>query len=150
MAGNHRSGRIGKTNDEHRMSGTLRRDRHGHRDDDATGAPVRPDGFDEDETWCWNFVVSDLVARGVAKQVDSVLLTQMCQMYSLYKKTLAMAKVDCIDKEIRCAVVAYQRAFDSIAARFGLTASDRRRLHGPTESKKKGIAKRQPSVRVVG
>lgn len=150
MAGNHRSGRPGKPTEKHIADGTFRADRHGTRDESAGGLPIKPDELDENGNWCWEFVVSSLSERGIAKQIDTILLTQMCQMWSLYCKSFELAKVDPTDKELRCAVVAYRREFDSIAARFGLTAADRQRLNGPSAKKKKGLPKRNPNMRVVG
>jgi len=143
MAGNHRSGRPSIPITEHELRGTKRSDRHDGRDQSADGEPVCPTGFDEHEQWCWDFVVMDLVRRSIAKRVDTLALTQLCEMWGLYRKSLTLAKAHPVDKEIRCATVAYRSAFDSIGARFGLTTSDRQRLHGTGGKKKQGVAKRK-------
>src|SRR5688500_2811144 len=118
---------------ELKLHGKFRADRHGERADVSppSGAPVRPVDMDETESSLWDQVVPDLVRRGLVGESDTAELRRMVELWSLYRKALALAKQDPVDKEIRCAVTGYGLAFGKIAGKFGLTTQDRASLKLP-------------------
>lgn len=128
MPGNHRSGPHGVPVETHKARGSYRADRHGAGADTATGEPEMPRGLTKDERACWDAVVPDLVSRGIAKRIDTLMLRQMAETWGLYRAALVKAKEDPLDRAARMAVVQYRAAFDTIASRYGLTACDRKRL----------------------
>lgn len=101
------------------------------------GQPVRPEGMDEVEAALWDQVVPDLVRRELVGESDTAELRRMVELWSLYRKSLALAKDDPVDKEIRCAVTGYGLAFGKIAGKFGLTVQDRASMKVPTNDTKK-------------
>jgi phage terminase small subunit len=135
-----RSGRTRKSKAELKLSGNFREDRHADRDGiKVAGAPVQPEGLDPDELWLWNQVVTQLPA-GVLAQIDTAHLWAMCELWSLYRLALVIAKAEPTDKEARVAVLGYKKAWDSAAARCGLNPTDRLRLQLP-QSENSGPSK---------
>lgn len=128
MAGNRRSGRRNKPTALHLLGGTFRPDRHVAKNDAFGGTPDRPADLDDVGNAFWDVTVTALIAAGVAKRIDTAALWIMTEMWVLYRRAYAAALADPLDKTARCAVVSYRAAFDSLAARFGLTPSDRVRL----------------------
>lgn len=88
-------------------------------------------------------MVSDLVQKGIARKLDTALLWSMCEVWSFYRKSADAAKDDPVDKDTRCAVLAYWQAFERAASRCGLTPSDRARLNISSESTKPKVASRK-------
>lgn len=129
MAGNERSGRHRLPIGEHIDAGSYRADRHGPIPDAAEGVPTMPRDLDTTARACWKAVVGDLVSRGLARQIDTLALRQLCELWSLYRAALKLAKKSPTDKDVRCAVLAYRQAWEAIARRFGLTYGDRQKLH---------------------
>lgn len=122
-----------------KMRGTFRQPRHGERADVAPppGQPIKPSDLGEVESALWNQVVPDLVRRKLVGTQDTAELTCLCELWGLYRKAIAAAKVDPIDKEIRCAVTGYFSAFDRLCAKFGLTSADLASLKVAPESEGK-------------
>lgn len=95
--------------------------------------------MDEVEAALWDQVVPDLVRREMVGESDSAELRRMVELWSLYRKSLVLAKQDPVDKEIRCAVTGYGLAFGKIAGKFGLTTQDRASMKVPSGESKKPV-----------
>jgi len=150
MAGNYRSGRARKTTEQHILAGSFRGDRHGPRprEDELVSIPHRPDGLDEEAMWLWDLVVSDLATKGIARKLDTAMLWSMCEMWSLYRRAHVLAVANPVDKETRCAVLAYRDAFERAAVRCGLPPADRARLtaSGIEAEKRQPVPKRNRAI----
>lgn len=145
MAGNHRSGRPRKAAEQHILGGSFREDRHGPAPAaiEVVSLPQRPESLDDLSGWLWDLVVSDLAEKGIARKLDTALLWSMCEIWSFYRRSVAAADKDPVDKDARCAVLAYWTAFERAASRCGLTPSDRARLNIQGETTKPKIASRK-------
>ena len=62
--------------------------------------------------------------------LDAAAVQGVCEMWSLYRKTLKIVNDDPIDKDARIAVTSYWQAFITAAARLGMTPTDRLKLAG--------------------
>jgi phage terminase small subunit len=127
-----------------KLHGTYRKGRHGERElaPEAVGAPVRPSHLTEEAAEFWEFVVAELVANGTVRRLDTMELTAAAEMWQLYRKTVALAKSDPLDKEIRVGVTAYLSAWESMAAKLGLNPADRQKLRSENKPKKTGVPTR--------
>src|SRR4051812_15242173 len=98
------------------LHGTLRNDRHGDRANEPqpTGVPRRPEGLEAEAGKLWDKLVIQLSACGVGKEIDETSLQELCEMWGLYRKAYALAKLDPIDKEIRTAVLGYAAQFANL------------------------------------
>lgn len=130
MAGNKNSGRHRKSSARLKLHGTFNVGRHGGRvvESRVSGHPDCPDGLNGPAQWLWDMVVIELAEAGVAKRIDTAHLWAMCEVWSLYRTSAEIAKVDPTDKDARIAVVSYLAAFESAAAKCGLTPADRAKL----------------------
>ena len=142
MAGNGRSGRPGKPRELAVLSGNFRRDRARQPVKTVGGKPRKPFGLSPEASQFWDATISKLIKSRVAKSVDGPQLSILAELWSLYTRTLAIVTADPIDKNARTALIAYQTSFDKLAARFGLTPSDRQRLVAPEPKAKRGIPSR--------
>lgn len=141
MAGNKNSGRPRKPNALRILDGTYREDRHGPKEDFATGVPVRPKRMTKEAGWFWDTHVKPLIDKGVAKELDTAMLIDLCWWHEQKKKWKeAFDKTPTQDAKANLDMCA--RNFNSIASRFGLTAADRAKLDVGTSDKPKGIAAR--------
>jgi phage terminase small subunit len=91
-----------------------------------TGRPKKPQGLCPAGRKLWDDV--SRLARVYLKEIDTASLRQMCEIWGLYRQSLAAAKKDPIDKENRIAVLGYSSEFQRLAARFGLTPCDRAKI----------------------
>ena len=82
-----------------------------------------------DELEAWNFLWPRLVKLGLATELDSHELTAMCQWWARYQKYMQVTDDDY--RSHNMAVAAYKQ-FRVIAAKFGLTPTDRVGLKGNT------------------
>lgn len=121
--------------------GTFRPSRDAVRFDVApvSGVPVRPGDLSPESAALWDAVIAEHAGRGTLGLLDTSALGALCEQYDLYRKSLALAKVDPTDKAARCAVLGYLAACDKLGAKFGWTASDRANL-------KIGGGQKKPSV----
>ena len=124
-------GPAGKPIEEHVAGGTYRSDRHAFTVPEATGTPSKPEGLDGVPGALWDYLIPQLVEAGVTGSLDSTMLAAMCNFYGLYLEARKEAEQAPCDKDARIATVAYWGAFAAIAAKFGLTPSDRLRLKLP-------------------
>ncbi|MAT71351.1 MAG: hypothetical protein CMJ58_17715 [Planctomycetaceae bacterium] len=98
----------------------------------ATGnLPAPPDDLDADALELWTLVATTRTAW--LSESDAPALKSLCECWSLRQRAYAALADDATDKLARCAFTAYQQCFDRLAARFGLTPSDRARLGEKTE-----------------
>jgi phage terminase small subunit len=124
-----------------KLHGKYRADRHGERNEpEATGVPVKPDDMFPEASAYWDSIIGQVTW---ARQPDTVALRVMCEQYGLYRKALALAVVDPLDKEVRIAVLGYKAAWETLAARFGLTPADRARVSAEPAGKQSGVKTRQ-------
>ncbi|HEV3417354.1 MAG TPA: P27 family phage terminase small subunit, partial [Pirellulales bacterium] len=96
----------------------------------------------------WESAIAPLIAAGVLSRTDVPAATAVCELWSLYKQSVKLAENDPTDKVIRVAVTDYIRAFDSLAARFGLTPIDRRKIPATQAKSQPRIASRQIAGRI--
>ena len=112
----------------HLADGTYRADRHRDRlgsEPIADGKPVRPCGMDPTAKKLWDAVVPELVAMGAVAKIDTVMLSEMCRWYSRYREM-----ADKPDPDYHSAVMTVMawKSFAQVAAKFGLSPSDRAKL----------------------
>lgn len=110
-------------------------DPHPERHEDRAYEP-KPEGdavqiaeLTGDELEAWNFLWPRLVKLGLATELDSHELTAMCQWWARYQKYMQVTDDDY--RSHNMAVAAYKQ-FRVIAAKFGLTPTDRVGLKGNT------------------
>jgi P27 family predicted phage terminase small subunit len=114
----------------------------------APGTPLPPASLKGEGLGFWNRVVPGLVELGIAKEADSDQLALMCQWWARHQKLNRILDRMTIAELKRSAVVMTQAAicldkFDKIACRFGLTPSDRAKLHlKKSETKTGGVMSR--------
>ena len=113
------------------IRGTYRADRHGPLDAQARpgGEPTPPRDLRGEALRFWKRIVPPLVALGVAKAIDTTMLTEACRWWQLYKKFAAHAEgLDPGDKTamrgLMMATMMWKKV-DSILTRFGLSPVDR-------------------------
>lgn len=97
----------------------------------ATGKPQKPTDLDPIASNFWDEIVPKLVRLGLARRVDAPSLQALAEIWSLYRRSVAIANANPIDKDARIAVTSYKTAFDSLASKFGLTPRDRERMDAP-------------------
>lgn len=114
--------------------GTFRPDRDGDPalQVEASGLPVPPADLSAEALAFWNLIVPQLVASKVAAEADSTQLGMMCQWWARYQRyseacdTLPIDDKGLYQMTVLCGIA--WTNFDKIAARFGLTPSDRAKL----------------------
>jgi phage terminase small subunit len=122
-------GRPAKPLSLHHLDGTYRRDRHGGRPAaPPAGQPERPADLQGEAAAFWDTTVADLAAVGVVGRLDTALLRAAAELWGLYRKALAVADQDPVNKLVRCAVVSYYAAWERAAAKLGLSPADRAKL----------------------
>jgi phage terminase small subunit len=106
------------------LNGGLRKGRHDEREREP-----QPEGdafcvgeLDEEAQRCWEWVQPRLIQLGLATELDSHELTAMCQWWSKFQQFRALDDVNKM-------ATAY-KSFRTIAAKFGLTPTDRVGLQG--------------------
>ena len=116
-----------------KLTGKYRKDRHAARGDApaAAGAPKKPRHLKGEAAAHWKAVVPQLVANGSAKALDTAALVMLCEVWALYRygmDRLAKEPELALVKDTRCNVLAYMSGWEKLAAKLGLTPSDRQRL----------------------
>lgn len=126
-------GRPPKTTNELKLHGTFRRHRHGARSEpEATGSLVKPAGLSPVASAHWDEVAPRLTW---ARASDSPAVRTLCEMWELYRAAFDAAKKAPADKELRCAVLGYKQAWESLASKLGLTPVDRTRIRADEPAK---------------
>lgn len=118
-----------------KTDGTFRKDRHGDRLDashEFFAIPSSPTNLGKDGKKLWDMVVDELAAAKVVSELDAPALQAMCQWWQRYLDiTAAIADMQIEDEEVEQLENRARRAwqsFDKVAARFGMTPSDRAKL----------------------
>jgi phage terminase small subunit len=126
------SGRPRKPVEAKILEGTFRADKDG---DPTTflapGEPVPPPHLKGPALEFWGEVVPGLVALGVARAADAPALAEMCTWYARYRKlarAFDRAKVGPGNSGLMMQMGVSFDKFNGLAARFGLTPSDRAKL----------------------
>lgn len=134
------------------LEGTFREDRDGVPPIPLPPAPELPPAppkyLKGEALTFWTENVPGLVARGTAHAADAPALAMFCEWFALYRKlSRALARLAAGHKRYHQTVVQLGIAFDKwagLAARFGLTPSDRAKLGASTAGpRKSGVATRQ-------
>jgi hypothetical protein len=120
-----------KTTAEHKRDGTYRKDRHGSRVDVAyqSNAPASILELDELAQTVRDLVISD-APDGVLTASDGVQLDAMCKLFSDWVK----AHKEAADYNSKCNALGLLKAFQSIAAKFGMAPADRAKIRAVGES----------------
>lgn len=97
----------------------------GHRrlaDDDfqPEGEPVKPAGLPAEAEKLWDFIVPELVRKGVAKRCDTPMLTAMVEWWGRYREASAVLAADPLDYRVSVLAMMAQKSFERIAKQFGL------------------------------
>lgn len=126
-----------------KLHGGYRKDRHKNRDAEPQfgGAPKKPDALKGEASKCWDRIVPQLIASGVAKSVDESTLQGMCEWWATYRRAMAAldemrvappdrnAEVDLKSaRQLQMIASRSWQYFTAAAAKFGLTPVDRVRL----------------------
>ena len=96
----------------------------------SPGTPQRPKRLPKEAAWLW-----DLVAQPWVGELDTAQLITLCETWVLLRAAAKAALKDPLDKNTRCAYVAYKSEFDKLAARFAMTPSDRAKIRVPEPPK---------------
>ena len=112
------------------LEGTHRPDRWGDPNHEMSpdGLPVEAVTLDGAAREHWDDVVPVLIQTGVATSADGYALTAMCEAWQLMRESHVLAKQNPTGKGERCSYLGYLKQWESFAARFGLTPSDRTRI----------------------
>jgi P27 family predicted phage terminase small subunit len=116
------------------LHGTHREDRDGPLGSAVRleGVPAMPGHLNDDAKAFWSAVVPGLVATRVAAACDAPVLGEMCVWWEVYRRFSDHLQDTGAEEDgaLRAMVNAKMawKEFDRIAARFGLTPSDRARL----------------------
>ncbi len=120
----------------HVAEGTLHPTRHKGRAKEPRpkGAPTAPDWLDTTAKAHWQEVVGLLVPLKVATVLDTSALAMMCDAWSQWRRLRDSVNGD-VEKETAAAYVLARLRKDwlDIAARFGMTASDRTRIEAEVD-----------------
>lgn len=136
-------GRPRKPIAEHVLDGTYRSDRHGDSPWMPNGEPQMPAWLSPEARELWQSLVPSLTT--IATEVDAASLTAMCDWWALYRQT--RTALDLVqDRESTAYYKLLQLAglcwnnFSGIAAKFGLSPSDRAKLQVPQPQQPGGLA----------
>ncbi|WP_428303898.1 P27 family phage terminase small subunit [Lacipirellula sp.] len=133
-------GRHPKTEEQLAASGGYRADRHAGRKNSPKfdGVPTPPAGLSFAARKHWDVVVPALIEGGLAKAIDAPALAAMCEAWSEYCEAIAM-RVDPefidVRRKRQMLISSALRAWRDLAARFGMTPSDRARLEVAPDGK---------------
>jgi phage terminase small subunit len=117
------------------LNGGIRKGRHDNRDREPQpeGDAQQIVALEGDAQAAWEHLRPRLVAIGLATELDSMELTAMCEWWAEYRKWCGMKS----ENEYRRMVgmAAAYKQFRTIAAKFGLTPTDRVGLSANVETK---------------
>jgi P27 family predicted phage terminase small subunit len=113
---------------ELKLHGTYRRDRHEKKRGLPTdGSPEKPTWLDPTASALWDRLTAAF-PPGAVGAADTMALAAACEMWSLYRAAVAVAKQHPTDKDARISATSYLAMFNKLAGKFGLTPVDRQRL----------------------
>jgi P27 family predicted phage terminase small subunit len=148
------AGRPRKPDELKILEGTFRKDRDGDPSQavQATGEPAPPPHLKGEALAFWSEVVPGLVATGVAKAADAPALAGMCEWWARYRKLarrldrMTGKAAKAMPQVVMMLGIAWDK-FDRVAARFGLTPSDRAKLRLGDQQKTAGVMSRRRDQR---
>jgi phage terminase small subunit len=113
-------------------TGKVYASRHGDRsrEPQPTGKPIKPAGISKDAADHWDAVVPSLAETGVATAQDTPALVAMCEFRGEYERA---KRRKAKDRTRLLMMVAAHKEWINLAARFGLTPSDRARIVSDTK-----------------
>ena len=113
------------------IHGGLRKDRHADRDREPQpeGSAFDVAGLSGQALMAWEHLAPRLMGLGLATELDSHELTAMCEWWGEYRKWCDMPQ-DINDYRRMTGMAAAYKQFRTIAAKFGLTPTDRVGLQG--------------------
>lgn len=121
------AGRPNKPAEVLKLHGDYREDRHGGRGPKTGGEPLRkPDDLDEIAADHWDMICQKRAAWLAG--TDAPALETLCWLWSAWRRLRALWMADLNDKNTRCNALAAEAEWSKLAARFGLSPSDRARL----------------------
>lgn len=128
-------GRPPKPTADLKLHGGLRMDRHAgrEREPQPEGDAIQFVELPDEALRAWEFLVPRLIHVGLATELDSLELTAMCHWWGEYRKWCEMKDTEDVKvNEYRRMVgmAAAYKQFRTIAAKFGLTPTDRVGLQG--------------------
>ncbi len=112
-------------------SGGLRQDRHAGRKKQPRfeGSPEPPTGLSAEAKKHWQQVVPSLIESGVAKAIDASALAAMCECWAECCGARRLKTNDILERRQRQMLInGALKAWRDLAARFGMTPSDRAKL----------------------
>ncbi len=110
-----------------KLDGQYRADRHDNKGpQDGGTAPRKPDGLGDHGSAFWDMIVRNRTPW--LAESDGELLESLCVAWQYMKQCRLVLDKDATNKDARCSYTAYQAIVNQLAARFGLTPSDRARL----------------------
>lgn len=119
-------GRPAKPDAVLKLHGTYREDRHAKRGVKTGGEPLRKPELDEVADAHWELITR---TRGQwLASSDTDTLKRLCELWSMARRLFDAWKQDVSDKELRVSALATHAEWAKLAAKFGLTPSDRARL----------------------
>jgi P27 family predicted phage terminase small subunit len=131
----------------HLLDGSYREDRHGA-EPEATGIPVKPTALKGAASKLWDELVPRFITSGIVTAWDTSTLFAMCQWWGRY--LVAGKRLDALfaSKKPAASDLHYftkiadlaGKAFDRLAARFGMTPADRARLRVQAQQKADPLA----------
>lgn len=136
-------GRPAKPLSEHELAGTTNRSIHVRpsiaKQTASGNMTAPPEGLDAHALELWTLVATTRAAW--LSESDAPALKALCECWSLRQRAYAALEADATEQTARTAFVAYQQSFERLAARFGLTPSDRARLGEKTTEEDDPAAK---------
>lgn len=121
------SGRPPKPLALHISDGTFRADRHGGTAN-APGEPRKPNGISTESESLWEQVVPQLMELKIVGRIDETVLLRLCETWTLYRRSYAVAAVNPCDKDARAAVATYGKMVDYLLNQLGMSPGGRMRL----------------------
>lgn len=120
-----------------KLHGTYEKFYHADRGVKDGGEPLRKPEMGDIASRMWDHVAE--VRRAWLCSSDAESLQSLCEVWELRCRALVLVNEDPAEKNNRIAFKDYQTLFNQLAARFGLTPSDRARLgEGSDAHKAKG------------
>lgn len=109
-----------------KLQGDCTPSRHGYRggEPQPKGRPVMPDGMPDAANWYWNQYVTRLIDLGIAKDIDTPALEDMCRWWARIKE------LETQDPDYRnlTLLAMCSKQLKDYLGKFGQTPSDRAKL----------------------
>ena len=132
--GGQGSGPRPKSQYDHELRGTHRKDRHGAMGSEprAVGALTKPNfGEDSFADYCWDTITAFVTTMNVG-EVDQLPLSMAAQIYGEFRRSLCALQSEDVEttiyKRVRSNATQLFAMLDSILSRYGYTPADRAKL----------------------